>query len=60
MPSCALPTQDGRIKPDLSAPGHPIHSTRSDAAPYSWQCSRIPALDQARRLVEKAREETAG
>jgi len=32
------PTVDGRIKPDVSAPGHTIYSTYSDGKAYSHQC----------------------
>lgn len=32
------PTLDGRIKPDVAAPGHTIYSTYSDGAAYSHQC----------------------
>jgi subtilisin family serine protease len=32
------PTIDGRIKPDISAPGHTIYSTYSDGKAYSHQC----------------------
>jgi subtilisin family serine protease len=32
------PTNDGRMKPDLTAPGKNIFSAYSDAKPYSFQC----------------------
>ncbi len=32
------PTNDGRIKPDLTGPGTNIFSAYSDAEPYSFQC----------------------
>ena len=32
------PTADGRIKPDIVAPGHAIISSRSDGHPYTFQC----------------------
>jgi subtilisin family serine protease len=32
------PTNDGRLKPDMTAPGRNIFSSYSDAEPYSFQC----------------------
>merc|ERR1712216_958767 len=32
------PTADGRIKPDVAAPGHTIYSTYSDGEFYTHQC----------------------
>ena len=32
------PTNDGRMKPDLTAPGTYVFSAYSDAEPYSFQC----------------------
>ena len=32
------PTSDGRLKPDIVAPGQDIHSAFSDGQPYSYQC----------------------
>ena len=32
------PCSDGRIKPDVVAPGQDIHSAFSDAQPYTYQC----------------------
>ena len=34
------PTSDGRLKPDLVAPGQDIHSAFSDGMPYSYQCDQ--------------------
>ena len=41
------PTSDGRLKPDLVAPGQDIHSAFSDGQPYSYQCDEDGKSDQA-------------
>jgi hypothetical protein len=35
------PAFDGRIKPDLVAPGQTILSAHSDGLPYSYQCGKV-------------------
>ena len=41
------PTADGRLKPDLVAPGEDIHSAYSDGQPYSYQCEQDSKSEQA-------------
>jgi len=41
------PTSDGRLKPDIVAPGQDIHSAFSDGQPYSYQCSSDGKSDRA-------------
>ena len=33
------PASDGRLKPDLAAPGDRVYSASSDGLPYSYQAS---------------------
>jgi subtilisin family serine protease len=45
------PTNDGRMKPDLVAPGRNIFSSYSDAEPYSFQC-RDSASGEGASIVQ--------
>ena len=45
------PSNDGRLKPDLTAPGRNIFSSYSDAEPYSFQC-RDSASGDGAAIVE--------